>query len=298
MTSKQPNPPAADNRNSRGTDGQAPRSDPNRSLAIGWAVLCVLTIPAMLWLVQAASPAPAPSPIVVAADHFGLDVETYANGQESFLTTCAACHGSWGEGLVGLGMPLRNSAFVQKSSDDELFALIANGRTAEDPATVSGVPMPPRGASPLVTDDVIVDVVAFLRTMQDPNAPVRDASAWVVSLEDRRARLVAVEAAAAKSGLDLTLPGRDLFVNSCSSCHGANGEGMEGLGKPFTNSEFIEARTDGELLNFLKTGRPIWDAENTTGVDMPPKGGNPALDDEDLEQIVEFVRAIHDSAGT
>jgi len=47
------------------------------------------------------------------------------------------------------------------------------------------------------------------------------------------------------------------------------------------------------LIGFIKSGRPIWDAANTTGLDMPPKGGNPALSDEDLRKIVAYIRALH-----
>ena len=47
------------------------------------------------------------------------------------------------------------------------------------------------------------------------------------------------------------------------------------------------------MLEFVKVGRPTGDPLNTTGVDMPPKGGNPALSEEDLYDIVAYIRAIH-----
>jgi disulfide bond formation protein DsbB len=42
----------------------------------------------------------------------------------------------------------------------------------------------------------------------------------------------------------------------------------------------------------LKKGRPASDPANTTKVDMPPKGGNPALTDQDLADIVTYVRSL------
>jgi len=78
----------------------------------------------------------------------------------------------------------------------------------------------------------------------------------------------------------------------CIGCHGANGEGVEGLGKAMAGSAFIQSSTDDDMLVFLKKGRPIGDPENTTGVDMPPKGGNPALSDEDLLDIIAFMRTL------
>lgn len=86
--------------------------------------------------------------------------------------------------------------------------------------------------------------------------------------------------------------GKAIFT-TCAACHGPNGEGVKGLGKPFTTSEFIASKTDAELVEFLKVGRPVGDPLNTTGVAMPPKGGNPALSDEDLFNVIAYVRTLH-----
>jgi disulfide bond formation protein DsbB len=80
----------------------------------------------------------------------------------------------------------------------------------------------------------------------------------------------------------------------CIACHGPGGEGIEGLGKAFTTSEFLRERSDEEMLEFIKVGRPSSDPLNTTGVDMPPKGGNPALTDDQIIDIVAFVRTLHE----
>jgi disulfide bond formation protein DsbB len=88
--------------------------------------------------------------------------------------------------------------------------------------------------------------------------------------------------------------GKQLFVASCSACHGPNGEGVQGLGKDMQHSEFVAGLSDEELLAFLKVGRDMSDPLNTTGVAMPPKGGNPALNDEQLTDIIAFMRSIHE----
>ncbi len=88
--------------------------------------------------------------------------------------------------------------------------------------------------------------------------------------------------------------GKAQFDTVCIACHGPGGEGIEGLGKPFTTSEFLLTVSDQELLTFIKTGRPISDPANTTGVDMPPKGGNPALTDEQLTDIIAYIRTLHE----
>jgi disulfide bond formation protein DsbB len=86
--------------------------------------------------------------------------------------------------------------------------------------------------------------------------------------------------------------GATKFAGTCASCHGPDAKGLPGLGKDLTTSEFVKSQSDAELVAFIKVGRPISDPANTTGVDMPPKGGNPALSDQDLADIVAHIRSI------
>jgi cytochrome c len=86
--------------------------------------------------------------------------------------------------------------------------------------------------------------------------------------------------------------GEELFNQTCIACHGPGGIGIENLGKDMTTSEFISSQSDSELLDFIKVGRPIGDPANTTGVDMPPKGGNPAFSDSDLADIIAYIRTL------
>jgi disulfide bond formation protein DsbB len=67
---------------------------------------------------------------------------------------------------------------------------------------------------------------------------------------------------------------------------------MPGLGKDMTTSEFIGSKSDTELVEFIKLGRALDDPLNTTGVPMPPMGANPALTDDELMAIVQFIRSL------
>ncbi len=88
--------------------------------------------------------------------------------------------------------------------------------------------------------------------------------------------------------------GQELFTKSCTTCHGPTGEGIPGLGKDMTSSDFIAGKTDDDLVEFIKVGRDPGDPLNTTGIAMPSKGGNPALSDEDLYDIVAYIRTIQE----
>lgn len=85
--------------------------------------------------------------------------------------------------------------------------------------------------------------------------------------------------------------GETAFQGTCSACHGTDLMGVTGLGKPLIGSDYFNTRSDSEMVEFLKVGRPTSDPLNTTGVDMPPRGGNPSLTDDDLLDIVAFVRS-------
>jgi disulfide bond formation protein DsbB len=87
--------------------------------------------------------------------------------------------------------------------------------------------------------------------------------------------------------------GQTLFAGTCAACHGLNAQGVKNLGKDLTTSEFVAAKNDDELVDFIKVGRPANDPANTTGVAMLPKGGNPGLSDQDLYDIVAYIRTLY-----
>jgi len=86
--------------------------------------------------------------------------------------------------------------------------------------------------------------------------------------------------------------GGQLFDTNCALCHGRVGEGKPMLGKDLRDNEFAKMMSDGEFVDFLKVGRPADHPLNDRGMDMPPRGGNPALTDKDLALIVAFLRTL------
>ena len=267
----------------------AKNSDPYRWTAIGMATMMGSTLPVILGLIVLAQPRPEHSfePVVHETRNGALaQAQQRADGREVFRNACVVCHGAEGEGVPRLGKPLRNSAFVQDTSDQDLFSLLAEGRKVDDPLNTTGALMPPRGAVGL-SDDQLHDTIAYLRDIQDPAAPTASIEAWDLTSEEGGGQ-VAIQ-------LDAH-PGYQLFISSCAACHGEGAEGIDQLGLPLTTSGFVRAETDEGLVKFIKSGRPMWDANNTTGIDMPPKGGNPAITDAQLHQIVEYLRALQEQA--
>lgn len=220
------------------------------------------------------------------AAELSLDPIALGRGTDVFRNACAICHGPQGDGVHGLGKPVHNSAFVQGSSDQELFTLLVDGRKLDDPKNTTGALMPPRGAQQL-SDAQVNDVIVYLRSLQEPGVEPVSMEPWNIKGRD----------GGGVAAIELTdHPGYDLFVASCAACHGQGAEGIEGLGLPLTTSGYIRGTSDDDLVGFIKRGRPIWDADNTTGLDMPPKGGNPAITDDQLREIIDYLRALQAEA--
>lgn len=86
--------------------------------------------------------------------------------------------------------------------------------------------------------------------------------------------------------------GKAKFEATCSPCHGMDAKGIAGLGKDLTTSEFAKSLPDANLVTFITQGRDTTHPDNTTGVAMPPRGGNPTLSDQDLADIVAYIRTL------
>lgn len=86
--------------------------------------------------------------------------------------------------------------------------------------------------------------------------------------------------------------GKTLYAQTCSACHGPDATGVKGLGKDLVHSKFAKGLTDAEFLAYVKKGRSTDDPLNTTGIAMPPKGGNPALTDQDIMDIIAYLRTL------
>ncbi|MFV1969810.1 MAG: c-type cytochrome [Acidimicrobiia bacterium] len=85
--------------------------------------------------------------------------------------------------------------------------------------------------------------------------------------------------------------GVDVYKATCSACHGGDLAGVDGLGKPLAPSDFVASQSESDLAAFVTTGRSVDDPANTTGVAMPPRGGNPALSDQDLLNVAAYLKA-------
>ena len=85
--------------------------------------------------------------------------------------------------------------------------------------------------------------------------------------------------------------GADVYKATCAACHGGDLAGIDGLGLPLAPSDFVTSQSESDLAEFITVGRPADDPANTTGLMMPPKGGNPALGDQDMMDVSAYLQA-------
>ncbi len=86
------------------------------------------------------------------------------------------------------------------------------------------------------------------------------------------------------------IDGATLYQQACAACHGAQLEGVEGLGNTLAPSEFVTERNDDEMLAFIRAGRGLDDPDNTSGLVMPESGGRPDLNDAQMLSIIQHMR--------
>ena len=106
-------------------------------------------------------------------DHAAVLIEhsDIVNGELIWNATCRSCHGATGEGVPGQGVRLDDNAYVRNHSDKELVTFVTDGRTASDPETTLFLDMPPKGGNPMLKEQQIIDVVAYMRTLEIPPGP-------------------------------------------------------------------------------------------------------------------------------
>jgi len=200
-------------------------------------------------------------------------------GATIFATTCFICHGENGQGstrVEKLNDPIRLKDFGDAWYRDT----IAYGRPAK------GMPTWGTVLSPQQIDDLVALLgawragetvtpnipfkkhlrsAAFALRQFDPldaeyhlNAALAEGDGSVAG--EIRAILNLInqnDLSAAKTRLTGLLPpaemGEELFFGYCAACHGADGTG--GLGKNLHDNNFVQTKSDSELIEFILAGR-------------------------------------------
>jgi mono/diheme cytochrome c family protein len=89
-----------------------------------------------------------------------------AAGNVQFDQYCSSCHGMDAQGIGNLGVSLIDSAFVARTSEQDLVEFLKVGRLPDDPATVSGRPIPEFS---WVAEGELQAIASFLKSLGEKN---------------------------------------------------------------------------------------------------------------------------------
>jgi mono/diheme cytochrome c family protein len=147
------------------------------------------------------------------------------------------------------------------------------------------------GAEASVQPTTVVQGATQVAAAAPTTAPTAEATEAVAETAESTAVAEAVPAGAINFDTRVVQTGRSLFQTTCAACHASNARGIPGIGKNLVASEFVRGMSDEELLHFIVVGRSPTDPLNTTGIIMPARGGNPALSDPQIHDIIVFIRS-------
>lgn len=97
--------------------------------------------------------------------------------------------------------------------------------------------------------------------------------------------LVAAALAGAAASAFAAPDGREVYEGICIVCHGADGRGALPGVPDFTAQKKRLAIGDAVLLQRIRDGYQ----SPGSPMAMPPKGGNPALTDDDLKAVIDYM---------
>jgi mono/diheme cytochrome c family protein len=188
--------------------------------------------------------------------------EFASDGATLYGTFCAACHGPNGEGMRYAGLPafpaIGNPDFLALASDDFIRDTVTRGRR--------GRRMPAWGGSEGALRPAEIDsVIAHLR---------RRGGGILVRPDAQPPRWVRGD----------IVQGRELYVTSCASCHGGDGQGGEG--PMLANAVLLRSATDTYLVETIRNGRRGTSMESFVTGSTTRR----ALSDTEIASIVAYIR--------
>jgi cytochrome c oxidase cbb3-type subunit 3 len=166
-----------------------------------------------------------------------------------FAQNCSGCHGTEGKG--GAAIALADPVYLAVADDAVVRRAAANG--------IAGTAMPAfaQSAGGMLTSKQIDLIVSGIRERWSKPDALRDASPPPYSAEPGDPSR-----------------GSEVYVNYCSSCHGAGGRGRE-KASSIVDGSFLALLNDQELRTIVIVGRPELGApdwrNNVPGKPMSPQ---------------------------
>lgn len=83
----------------------------------------------------------------------------------------------------------------------------------------------------------------------------------------------------------------DIYNIHCIACHGADAQGVQGLGLSLVDSQLVAVSSEAELTAFLKVGRMPDSPDSVSGVPMPAFAW---IGDEGLADVTGYLKSLNE----
>ncbi len=247
----------------------------------------------------AAAPTRPPSPTALLLSPTPSPVPTAENPREAgralYAEVCAPCHGNTATGIEGIGVDLTTSPLVAGMTHEELTAFLVNGLSINSIFNTTGIKMPPMGGRTDLAPLHMSYIATYLQSVNTatPDPEAEQVVAYRAWLEEGGQEEIAATPEVGNEGLTgAALAGQTTYLRFCAVCHGPHAEGVESLGKGFRDGDFIPSMDNKALAQFIAQGRPANHELNETGIEMLPYGGQAYLTDEQLNELVAYIRVV------
>lgn len=126
---------------------------------------------------------------------------------------------------------------------------------------------------------------------------------WLTQASSDKPQRPAIETVLKDDHLKSFKRGKELYagVAVCGSCHGADGEGMAGLGPPLNQSEWVTGKPEillAIILNGLTGPVTVNKVKYEPATDMPSYVTNTLITDENLADVVTYIRHEWDNSAS
>lgn len=228
-------------------------------------------------------------------------------GERVFQSLCSACHGFSAQGVSGLGPSMIDNPFINAQSNESLLDFVTTGRPADHPDNKSGIPMPARGGNPSLTDDNLLDIIAYIRSL-NPDVVVPGADAALAASEPDAPSVEITEPLVPFEFTPLSLEGlvsrgdvnvdeqaspdlfgtlgEDAYIQSCAGCHGVDGAGVTMVAAPLTESGALLARHGIAIFDSFQ--HPVLGKLAA----HPYRAGIPERTDQELLAIIGYLYSL------
>lgn len=177
---------------------------------------------------------------------------------KSVFAMCAGCHGTEGQGVIGVGPRLNSTNYLAVAPNSFFKETLKTGRAGTN-MVAFGAGMP---------EENVDAVVAYIRSWQTTQGVELDESPLKGTVEQ----------------------GETIYMDICSRCHGKSGAGYSesGSGTGIGRSDFLNVSSDGFLRAVITEGKDNTQMRSFS-TDSPVAVAD--LTDEEIDAVIQYLRA-------